>query len=104
MLGNGPGKGQPVVSACSSADLVEYYEGLFSGIVDYVCCFGHLDHKGGLAADQFIRGADAGEYSVDQPDSRIFSGYKRAGLCHQDQKSGLSYVCAFSAHIRACDN
>jgi len=67
---NRPGDGYTVVGAGASTDFVQDEQRAGRGMMEDICGFDHLDHKGRLPGMDFILCTDAGENAVDQPDLR----------------------------------
>ena len=64
----------------------------------------HFDQEGGLALDQRIGGADAGEDAVADADLGPGGGNEAAGLGQDDDQGVLAQVGRLAAHVRAGDD
>ena len=64
----------------------------------------HLDQEGGLALEQRVGGADAGEDAVADADLRPGGGDEAAGLGQDDDQGVLAQVGRLAAHVRAGDD
>src|SRR5262249_53352715 len=84
IFGNRPGDRDAIISACPSAYLIENNQGPWRYVVENIGSFGHLNHKGRLAARQVVARPNARENFVDDADLSAFSGDKRAHLGHDD--------------------
>ena len=70
-------------------------------MVEDVRRFDHFDHEGALPGGKFVLGADAGEDSVDDPNSYTFCWHIASDLCHQAHKSGLAEISGLPCHVGA---
>ena len=66
VIGCRPGEGQAVKGAGPAADLVHQNQTLGCRIVEDVCGFGHLDHKGRSAAGQIVGSPNTGKDPIDR--------------------------------------
>ncbi len=103
VLGDRPGEAQAVERAGAAADLVENHQAAVGGVVQNVGGFGHLDHEGGLAAVDFVAGADAGEEAIGQADGGAFGRDVAADLGQERDERDLADVGAFAGHVGAGD-
>ena len=62
--------------------------------------FEHLDHEGGLAAGDIVRGPDPGEKFVEESEPDLVSRHERANLGHQYNEGRLAEKGGFSGHVR----
>jgi hypothetical protein len=73
-LDNRPGDGEPVIGGRAAADLVEDHEAARAGLAQDGGGLDHLDHEGGAAAGEIVRGADPAEQAIDQPERGTRAG------------------------------
>ena len=103
VLDNGPCDGEAVVGAGAAANFVENDEAAGGRIVEDVGGLVHLDHEGGVAACEFVAGADAGEDAINEAEATVARGHPRAGLGHENNEGYLTNVGGLAGHVGAGD-
>ena len=101
VLDDGPGDTEAVVGAGAPADFIKDDEGTGGGVVEDVGRLVHLDHEGGVAAGEFVTGADTGEDTVDSADAAGVGRYPGACVRHQGDEGGLADIGRFTGHVGA---
>ena len=99
VLGDRPRDGHPVVGGGAAPDLVEEHEAPLGGPMDDRRGLAHLDHEGGLAARQVVRGAHAGEDAVADTEPRAGRRHERPDLGHELDQADLAQHCTLPGHV-----
>ena len=104
VLGNRPCDGNPVVSACATANFIQQYQTSVGDVVKDAGRLVHLDHKSGFASRDIVRCAYTSENLVYQSDMRLTGRYETAHLRHQHNQGGLPQQGRFSRHVGSGDD
>jgi hypothetical protein len=99
VLGDRPGDRESVEGAGAAPDLVEDHEALARGVREDLGGLAHLDHEGGLAAREPVRGADPCEDAVDDPHAGGLGRHEAADLREQREQRDLAQVGALAGHV-----
>ena len=99
VLGHRPGDGEPIESGGAAPDLVEQDQAASRRVAQDVGRLLHLDHEGGLAAQDLVRGPHAGEDPVEEAHLGLASRDEAAHLGHQGHEGGLAQESGLAAHV-----
>ena len=90
VLDDGPCDGHSVVGRGSAAYLIQKDEGAGGEVVQNHRGLEHLDHEGGFASGNVVRGADSCEYLVEAADVGAGCGNETSNLGEQDDEGSLT--------------
>ena len=96
VFGDRPSDADAVVGAGSAPDFIQQDQTAFSQVVQDGGRFIHLDHEGGFAAADVVRGADASENAVEDAEVCGFGGDEGPGLRHQRDQGRLTQKGTFT--------
>ena len=93
-----------VKSTCTTSNLIQNNQTVFSCVSENLCNFIHFYHECTLTSRQIVTGTDTGKNLIYRANSCLTCGNKAAHLCHQDQQSNLAHIGRFTCHIRSGNN
>ena len=104
VLDHCPGNRDAVVGARSASDLVQQHDAAVRNVVENARRFQHLDHEGRFALRDVVRGPDAREDLVHNPDMRRVGRNERTHLRHQDNQGRLAQQRRLTRHVGSGDH
>ena len=103
MVGGGgarqrPGDGEAVIGGGAAANFVENDEAAGGSVVEDVGGLVHLDHEGGVAAGEFVAGADREKMRSTRPSS-VARGHPRPVWANEINEGYLTNVGGLARHV-----
>ena len=99
ILQTGEADRDAILGRRAAADLVHDDEGAGRGVAEDVGRLEHLDHEGGLVAEEVVGGADAAEEPVDDAEGGVGGGDEGARLRQDGDEGVLPQEGAFARHV-----